>query len=201
MKVNKAVIGKALVLLVLPIVLTLIAFYIYREFFFDSWFLNKVILKKDMEFKYFTWAEFDSVKGSQDNGKTYYKKGRNYLVDSGKDNFSKETILLLENARDIIENGWNALHPNNKINFVINSGYRTDSHNSSVGGVVNSAHRNKNGNGAKAVDISWGNYNQEQKINIEAALRQVGFNRIGKASSFIHVDNDSSLPQNVNWTY
>jgi hypothetical protein len=29
----------------------------------------------------------------------------------------------------------------------------------------------------------------------------VGFNRIGVANTFIHVDNDPSLPEDVIWTY
>jgi zinc D-Ala-D-Ala carboxypeptidase len=33
------------------------------------------------------------------------------------------------------------------------------------------------------------------------ALIKVGFNRIGVANTFIHVDNDPSLPEEVIWTY
>jgi uncharacterized protein YcbK (DUF882 family) len=78
--------------------------------------------------------------------------------------------------------------------FVITSGYRTESHNSKVGGVSNSSHRK-----GLACDIACSD--SRKRSNIITALLAVGFTRIGVASSFIHVDNDSDKSQDVIWTY
>ncbi len=199
-KVSKDIIIKSSVFIFLPVVLTLLVFFIYRQYLFDSEFINKKLLKKDMEFKYFIYDEFDSTKGKGDLGDTYYRNGKTYLNDSGKNHFNRDTIKLLDKARDIIQMNWNKDNPSKKIVFNINSAYRTDIRNKEVGGVKNSAHRDK-GTGAKAVDISWSKYSKEQKLAILDALRRVGFNRIGKANSFVHADNDSTLPNPAEWTY
>ena len=200
---SRATITKITVFVILPIVLVLVVFYLYRQYFFGSNFINKTILRKDMQFKYFTFDEFDSKADKEDidSGLSwYYRNNYKYLTNSGKNNFSSDTILMLDKARDIIEKEYNSIGTN-KIYFAINSGYRTDAHNESVGGKTNSAHRNKDGAKAKAVDIAWGNYNNAQKEIIKEALKRVGFNRIGIANSFIHVDNDLTLPNPANWTY
>ncbi len=152
-----------------------------------------------MEFKYFTYSEFDSPAGATDiaNGvETYSKKGKKYITDSGKDFMSPVTISKLDRARDLIEREWNAFNPLSKIYFVINSGYRSVSRNAEVGGVENSAHVK-----GYAADVAWHKYSQEQKDKIREVLERVGFNRLGIANSFIHVDDDLSKPQNAVWTY
>jgi len=198
-KLGKSNAIKLSIFVILPVVLTLLIFFLYRKYFYDSKFINKTLLKIDMEFKYFVYDEFDSRIGKGEDEKTYYRNGFDYITDSGKNHMNKDTIKKLDKARDIIELGWNKLYPSKKIYFKINSGYRTDVRNSEVGGVTNSAHRDK-GNGAHAVDISWKNYNKEQRQEILNVLREVGFSRIGKANTFVHVDNDSTLPQ-VGWLY
>lgn len=198
---NSAIIKRVLVFVILPTILVMVVFYLRRNYFYGNNFINKTLLKEDMEFKYFVWSEFDSSKGGSDTGDTYYKKNQYYLTNSGKENFDANTILMLDEARDIIEKTWNVANPLKRIAFNINSAYRTDSRNSEVGGVLNSAHRNKGGAKAKAVDIGWSSYNNEQKEIMEAALRSVGFTRFGKANSFLHVDNDLTLPNPANWTY
>lgn len=200
-KVNKDTIVKATLFVVLPLVLTLVLFYVYRKYYFGSEFVNKVLLKKDMEFKFFTYDEFDSREHTDNELPTYFRNGYYYITDSGKDNMNLDTIKKLDLARLSIENGYNKINPSKRIVFKINSAYRTDERNSEVGGVLNSAHRNKNGSGAKAVDISWKNYDKEQRQAILDALRDAGFNRIGKANTFIHADNDSSLPNPATWKY
>lgn len=80
------------------------------------------------------------------------------------------------------------------IPFIITSGFRTASHNKKVGGVDSSAHTR-----GYAVDIKCNN-STNRYIIINAAL-QAGFNRIGIASTFIHLDNDPSKAKNVIWTY
>ena len=66
--------------------------------------------------------------------------------------------------------------------FKINSGYRCENHNTRVGG------KNKKAG-------------SQERPNILASLRETGFNRIGIASTFIHVDNDPDKAPNVTWTY
>lgn len=78
--------------------------------------------------------------------------------------------------------------------FVIVSGIRCQEHNNRVGGKPNSSHIK-----GHAVDISCNDSSTRHKI-IKFAL-QVGFNRIGIAKTFIHLDDDNSLPQKVIWMY
>lgn len=201
-KIDKAVIVKTVVFLILIIVITLIAIYLYRKYFFNNNFINKILLQKDMEFKFFTYDEFDSRKGTNDNDvDTYFRNSGEYIVNSGKENFDENALKSLDLAREKIENTWNVANPEQRIVFVINSGVRSESRNSDVGGVSKSAHRNMDGEKATAVDISWYKYNQQQKDVIEASLREQGFNRVGIANSFIHVDKSKRLPNPANWTY
>lgn len=78
--------------------------------------------------------------------------------------------------------------------FKISSGYRSAEHNAKVGGVSDSAHTK--GYAADIVCSSSG-----QRFIIIRALLDAGFNRIGIANSFIHVDNDPSKAPDVIWTY
>lgn len=78
--------------------------------------------------------------------------------------------------------------------FKISSGYRTPEHNEAVGGVFNSSHTK--GHAADIVIAS-----SEHRYVIVRALIEVGFNRIGIANSFVHVDNDPAKTPNVIWTY
>lgn len=80
------------------------------------------------------------------------------------------------------------------IPFKINSGYRTEEHNKSVGGVENSPHT-----GGWAADIHC--VDSVSRHKIISSLIEVGFNRIGIAKTFIHVDNQPSKPPYVIWTY
>ncbi len=80
------------------------------------------------------------------------------------------------------------------IGFKITSGYRSDDHNAKVGGVPSSSHTI-----GRAVDIYAPT--STQKYIIINALLQVGFNRIGIAKNFIHVDDDPSKSEDVIWTY
>ena len=50
-----------------------------------------------------------------------------------------------------------------------------------------------------AADIACTNSVLRHKIL--TSLIKVGFNRIGIADTFIHVDNDPGKPENVIWTY
>lgn len=195
---NRAAIIKTSVFVILPLVLAVVVFFIYRKYLFSNNFINKVILGQDMEYRYFILDEFDSVASKIDKEagvKTYYRNGKDYIVDSGKDNMQKSTVKMLDDARHIIEVENNqAGKPS--IYFNINSGYRTDGRNAEVGGATKSAHKR-----GFAVDIAWGGYSKEQKEIIKEALERVGFNRFGIANGFIHSDNDLTLPNPAMWSY
>ena len=76
----------------------------------------------------------------------------------------------------------------------ITSGYRTEAHNIEVGGVPGSSHLK-----GLAADLACSN--SSDRFDLLNCLLDVGFNRIGVANGFIHVDIDKSKPQNVIWTY
>jgi len=80
------------------------------------------------------------------------------------------------------------------VGFKITSGYRSPEHNEKVGGVPNSSHTL-----GHAVDIYAPT--SRQKYIIINALLQAGFDRIGVAKNFIHVDDDPSKNEEVIWTY
>ena len=80
------------------------------------------------------------------------------------------------------------------VGFKITSGYRSPEHNEKVGGVPNSSHTL-----GHAVDIYAPT--SRQKYIIINALLQAGFDRIGGAKNFIHVDDDPSKNEEVIWTY
>jgi len=107
-------------------------------------------------------------------------------------------MLMLDMARD--EAG---------ISFVVSSGARTPAHNKKVGGVADSAHvievKMEGGEISEvdtrpqAADIEAEDSNQ-RFIILRAAILS-GFNRIGIAKTFIHLDNDKSKPPKVGWLY
>lgn len=76
--------------------------------------------------------------------------------------------------------------------FVINSGYRTRKHNKNVGGKLDSAHLK-----GYAADIACPNSTMRHKI-LKAAFK-FDVPRIGIYPTFIHLDNDPTLIQEVTW--
>lgn len=105
------------------------------------------------------------------------------LPGSGKKYMSKEFIELLDQARELAN-----------ISFTINSGYRTIKHNKKVGGSSNSSHLK-----GLAADIHCADNGKRMKIL--KALLQVGFERIGVAKTFIHVDIDTDKMTDRIWVY
>ena len=78
--------------------------------------------------------------------------------------------------------------------IVINSGYRTIEHNHKVGGKSNSSHLK-----GLAADIKC--TNSTDRFKLIYILQETGFQRIGIADTFIHVDLDFDKSQQVMWTY
>jgi uncharacterized protein YcbK (DUF882 family) len=76
----------------------------------------------------------------------------------------------------------------------INSGYRTVARNKKIGGVADSSHLK-----GLAVDISCNN--SVDRFKLLNLLLEAGFNRIGIAKTFIHVDIDKNKSQNLIWGY
>ncbi len=76
----------------------------------------------------------------------------------------------------------------------INSGCRCQKHNKDEGGKDNSAHLT-----GKGVDIECSNSVHRFKLLVAALT--VGFERIGLAKTFIHLDVDETKPPLVAWLY
>lgn len=123
--------------------------------------------------KYFNYTEFDSPD----------VQGSGQLMD-------KALLEMLDEVREKFDK---PIH--------ITSGFRTPAHNEAVGGKM----PDKNGNGGSshlkglAVDISCNN--SADRFDLINCLLYVGFNRIGVAKTFIHVDIDFDKAQGVIWTY
>jgi zinc D-Ala-D-Ala carboxypeptidase len=100
----------------------------------------------------------------------------------GLNNISLDLVSKLEKARLICG-----------VPFYITSACRCSKHNKSVGGSSSSSHLV-----GTAVDILCKSGPVRQKIL--TALVKVGFERIGVASEFIHVDIDSTKNKSI-WVY
>lgn len=94
-----------------------------------------------------------------------------------------EMVSRLDTARGLAD-----------IPFVITSGFRCKEHNESVGGSPTSSHLN-----GTAVDLAC--TTGKDRYTIINSLLSAGFNRIGVADTFIHVDYDQNKTPEVIWTY
>lgn len=121
--------------------------------------------------KYFSLEEFDSPD----------------LPNSGV-NMDSDFLQRLDDAREIAS-----------IPFKINSGYRTKEYNQSLSAKGYSASPNSSHIKGKASDIAVKD-SRERWIILDALIK-AGFNRIGIADTFIHVDSDGDKSPNVIWTY
>lgn len=101
----------------------------------------------------------------------------------GQRNMEEAFMLRLDHAREI-----------SNIPYVINSGYRCIDWNEYVGGKPDSSHLF-----GWAADIRViTNY---ERFKILEGLLYVGFNRIGIAKTYIHVDADPKKPSDIIWLY
>lgn len=78
--------------------------------------------------------------------------------------------------------------------FVIQSGFRTLEHNKEVEGSEDSSHLRGCASDVRA-------RSSRERFAIVKAAIEAGFRRIGIAKSFVHLDNDPTLPPNVIWLY
>lgn len=126
-----------------------------------------------MNWKYFTLDEFDSPD----------------VAGSGA-NMDFEFVSLLDEARHIAN-----------VPFRISSGggYRTKEYNDELCKRNANASKNSSHKKGLAADILCND--NRTRFLILSALFRVGFNRIGVAASFIHVDNDEAKTEDVVWTY
>tara|TARA_R110000765_G_scaffold183776_1_gene289627 strand:- start:83 stop:436 length:354 start_codon:yes stop_codon:yes gene_type:complete len=76
----------------------------------------------------------------------------------------------------------------------INSGYRSKAHNKKVGGKSKSSHLV-----GCAADLHCNN--SIDRYDLINCLLDVGFNRLGIAKTFIHIDCDPDKTPNVVWVY
>ena len=77
--------------------------------------------------------------------------------------------------------------------FVINSAYRSPEHAESI--------KNPTSSHIKGLAVDIKATDSRTRYKVLNALMHVGFNRIGIADTFIHVDDDKDKSQQVIWTY
>ena len=93
-----------------------------------------------------------------------------------------DILAKLDKAREIA-----------KVTFVINSAYRRPEHPESI--------KNPTSSHIKGLAVDIRTTDSRTRYKVLNALMQVGFNRIGIADTFIHVDDDKDKSQQVIWTY
>jgi len=113
----------------------------------------------------------------------YFKDSEFACPCCGANEMDKTFVERLDLARDIAG-----------VPFVITSGFRCEKHNSEVGGKKDSAHLK-----GLAVDIKCATSHDRNRMIRAFAL--MGFKRFGIGKTFIHVDEDPDLPQEVTWLY
>ena len=99
-----------------------------------------------------------------------------------ENNMNKDFLFVLDEAREFAG-----------IPFVINSAYRSPEHPLSI--------KNPSSSHIKGLAVDIKATDSNTRFKIVQALIEVGFNRIGIADTFIHVDLDLDKTQNVIWTY
>jgi len=106
---------------------------------------------------------------------TKYFKEIEYKMD-------KDFLAKLDKAREFA-----------KVPFVINSAYRSPEHPESI--------KNPTSSHIKGLAVDIRTTDSRTRYKVLNALIHVGFNRIGIADTFIHVDDDKDKSQQVIWTY
>jgi zinc D-Ala-D-Ala carboxypeptidase len=99
-----------------------------------------------------------------------------------EENMDKSFLTRLDEAREYAG-----------IPFIINSAYRSPSHSLSI--------KNPSSSHIKGLAVDIQATTSRQRGLILDGLRAVGFDRIGIANTFIHVDMDSNKDPDVTWLY
>lgn len=124
-----------------------------------------------MKFKHFNYDEFDSP----------LQQGSGQLMQD-------EFLQRLDHARDIAG-----------IPFKITSGFRIDQ---DIERLLKQGYKvSKNSSHLKGWAADIATPSSQHRYKIIEALLEAGFNRIGIAESFVHVDSDPDKPAEVIWTY
>lgn len=101
----------------------------------------------------------------------------------GLDSIDPTLVNMLQDSRDATA-----------LTYRIASGCRCNQHNNDVGGKLNSAHLKKSDGYSKAADIVCIGSQMRYKMAKDLIAR---FKRIEICNEWIHVDIDSTLPQDV----
>ena len=99
-----------------------------------------------------------------------------------EENMNVDFLAKLDEAREYAN-----------IPFIINSAYRSPEHPLSI--------KNPNSSHIKGLAVDISVKDSRTRFIILDALIKVGFNRIGIADTFIHVDLDIDKSNKVIWTY
>lgn len=145
----------------------------------------------EREFKYFSFAEFDSgatrEQINDSNYETYFsaQHGNRRLTGSGMENMNPGFIRTLDKIRDEVG-----------FPLVVTSGYRTPEWNAHVGGVQGSSH-------TKGVAVDFAAPTEAMRNAITDAAVKHGIKRIGYGAhkNFIHLDIDPDKTQYTIWNY
>lgn len=85
------------------------------------------------------------------------------------------------------------------IPFTITSGFRIEQ---DIDRLLEQGYKvSRNSSHLKGYAADIATPSSEHRYKILNSLLEAGFNRIGIADTFIHVDNDPDKPENVIWTY
>ena len=80
----------------------------------------------------------------------------------------------------------------------VNSGVRTPARNKAKRGKPTSAHLDKKKK-RRAADLRA--RTSRKRFRILSAAFKIGFRRIGISKTFVHLDDDPNMPQDVQWLY
>lgn len=101
----------------------------------------------------------------------------------GYEEMQDSFLVMLDAARDLAA-----------VPFHLTSAYRCPAHNEAVGGVDGSAHTR-----GYAVDVRA--RDSVTRYQVVRGAIQAGFNRIGVAREFVHLDTDPTKASQVVWLY